>query len=175
MKLDHILWTDLNTFVAVGTVVDYWQRLLEARTSNPNNICYQLTDSNHHLKEKTDEKPSNIVRLIWRVSFKIHNRTSVPVSVSWQRTCGPCSQSYSSWGSRVDGPHHCEWHSAWSYSILKSHSRTRRTCQRGLRKTCRETEGRGRSRDRDTTSDVAKGLRPWQRERRLWGEVLQTL
>lgn len=43
---------DLNGFVAVGTVVDYWQRLLEAGASNTNNISYQLTDSDHHLKDK---------------------------------------------------------------------------------------------------------------------------
>lgn len=43
---------DLYGFVAVGTVVDYWQRLLEAGTSNTNHIRYQLTDSNHHLKRK---------------------------------------------------------------------------------------------------------------------------
>lgn len=44
--------TNLNGFVTVGTVVDYGQRLLEAGTSNTNNISYQLTDSDHHLKDK---------------------------------------------------------------------------------------------------------------------------
>lgn len=48
--------TNLNGFITVGTVVDYWQRLLETSTSNTNNISYQLTDGDHHLKDKEREK-----------------------------------------------------------------------------------------------------------------------
>lgn len=43
------LISDLDGLVTIRTVVDYRQRLLEACTSNANDISYQLTDSNHHL------------------------------------------------------------------------------------------------------------------------------
>lgn len=48
--------SDLNGFVAVGTVVDNGQGLLEARASDPDHISDQLTDSNHHLNRKRKQR-----------------------------------------------------------------------------------------------------------------------
>jgi len=40
---------DLDGAVAVGAVVDDGQRLLEARSSDPDNVSDQLADGDHHL------------------------------------------------------------------------------------------------------------------------------
>lgn len=75
------------------------------------------------------------------ISSGDHRRALPPVSACGQTTCAPCSQSCSSWGSREDGLHRCEWSSAWSYNISRFHSRKQHTCQRGLQKMCTETGG----------------------------------
>lgn len=42
--------SDLDASVAVGTVVDDGQGMLEPRASDPDDVGYQLTDSNNHLQ-----------------------------------------------------------------------------------------------------------------------------
>lgn len=56
-----------------------------------------------------------------------------------QRTSCPCSQSYSSWESKVGGQHRSGWSWVWSYNTLGSHSRTMHTYLHGPQKTYKET------------------------------------
>lgn len=47
----HSPFIHLHALVAVGAVVNNGQRLLKARPSDPDHVCYQLTDRYHHLEE----------------------------------------------------------------------------------------------------------------------------
>lgn len=42
----------LDGLVTVGTVVNDGERMLETRASDADDISYQLTDSNDHLRKK---------------------------------------------------------------------------------------------------------------------------
>ena len=54
MRIEHPSGSDLDCLVTVGTVVDDGQGLLEAGSSDTNDVSDQLTDGDHHLSEMAE-------------------------------------------------------------------------------------------------------------------------
>lgn len=60
--------THLDEPVAVGTVVDDRQRLLEPGSSNTNHVCDQLADRNDDLRDRNTSKSIHL-HMMARLSF----------------------------------------------------------------------------------------------------------
>lgn len=56
--------TYLDEPVAIGTVVNDRQGLLESGSPNPDNICYQLADGNNDLRDTIVSKSINLQMML---------------------------------------------------------------------------------------------------------------